>query len=116
LSERELTIVLADMRLVPDGVAREDDYLWLRFGGDRIAVWTGYEERGEALTVLIANALQNDVSEMQATWGEALPPCPGHAHPLEPDLVEGSAWWVCPGDGRRVARIGRLVIADEQQH
>ncbi len=101
--------VLGDMRVSPDKVRFDGEYVWGSLGADRIALWIGYQgERGDELTMMFADTLQNDVSETAAHWGEAVPPCPGHAHPLDTSLLDGEAWWVCPADHRRVAKIGRL--------
>ena len=58
--------------------------------------------------VELAREIQDWLPEQSEAWGEARPPCPGHPHPLEADLLEGEAWWVCPGDERPVARVGEL--------
>ncbi|MGZ4533151.1 MAG: hypothetical protein ACXVXP_12470 [Mycobacteriaceae bacterium] len=39
-------------------------------------------------------------------WGEPIPSCPGHAHPLRAVSDEsGVVTWVCPRDGRSIARV-----------
>ncbi len=101
--------VLGDMRVSPDKVRFDGEHVWVHLGADRIGLWIGeQDERGEELTMMFVDYLGNDVSETAAHWGEALPPCPGHAHPLGAWLLDGEAWWVCPADGRRVARVGTL--------
>lgn len=60
------------------------------------------------LLVSLADGIQENLSETQAHWGEALPPCPRHPHPLRPIVADGTAWWSCPRDGSRIARIGAL--------
>nr|MDT0666060.1 hypothetical protein [Micromonospora sp. DSM 115978] len=32
------------------------------------------------------------------TWGACLPPCPGHSHPLDAQVVDGTPMWICPAD------------------
>src|SRR2546421_3951123 len=38
---------------------------------------------------------------IEETGGQALPPCPGHPHPLSPHVVDGVAVWECPRDPAR---------------
>jgi hypothetical protein len=47
---------------------------------------------------LLAEQLQDAV--LEATGGTPVPPCPGHAHPAVPDVVEGTACWTCPRSGQ----------------
>ncbi|QGN59017.1 hypothetical protein [Nostocoides sp. HKS02] len=52
----------------------------------------------------IASALADELSEL--FWGEAIPPCPGHAHPMTPQVSgAGAVVWACPVDGRPVDQI-----------
>ncbi|OAR24593.1 hypothetical protein A8W25_19640 [Streptomyces sp. ERV7] len=44
--------------------------------------------------VLLADRLQDWAVEL--THGQALPPCPGHPHPMSAAAVDDSAAWVCP--------------------
>jgi hypothetical protein len=44
--------------------------------------------------------------ELHGAWAEARPACPGHPHPAVPLELDGQAWWMCPRDERRIARIG----------
>ncbi len=44
--------------------------------------------------VALASQLQDHAIE--ATWAEPLPACPGHAHPLAAEILDGEAVWVCP--------------------
>ena len=69
---------------------------------------TRLEPDGEAdALVAIADLLQNDVNFwLPGAWGEALPACPGHPHPMNALVLDGEAWWVCPHSGERLARIG----------
>jgi hypothetical protein len=63
----------------------------------------------DELLVAIAHHLQNDVNFwLPGAWGEALPPCPGHPHPMSPRVLDAAAWWTCPSTGDRVAEIGTL--------
>jgi hypothetical protein len=82
--------------------------LWVISGDDRsgrfaVTVETG--ARGEELLFQIADGLSQDFAESLA-WGEARPECPGHPHPLELQMIDHQAWWVCPRDQRQVKRVG----------
>ncbi|MFF1480330.1 hypothetical protein ACFVYD_22700 [Streptomyces sp. NPDC058301] len=56
-------------------------------------------EHVEAL-VLLADRLQDWAIEL--THGQALPPCPGHPHPMSAAAVDDSAAWVCPARPEQV--------------
>ncbi len=58
------------------------------------------------LTVQIAFGIQEHVSELRRTWGDARPPCPGDTHPADAVELDGEAWWVCPSIKTRIARVG----------
>ncbi len=61
------------------------------------------------LLVAAADVIQNDVNFwLPGAWGEALPPCPGHPHPMNPRVLDDAAWWTCPSTGDPVAEIGTL--------
>ena len=51
----------------------------------------------------LASGVQDYLVESTAGWGQALPPCPGHPHPLSPDVVDDAAVWSCPAD-RHIVR------------
>jgi len=59
------------------------------------------------LLLSLAEGLQEDLPESEGAWGRACPPCPGHAHPARPIVRQDVAWWTCPRDHRRIARIGQ---------
>lgn len=61
--------------------------------------------RGDTLTA-IANGIQEYISEFADTWGAALPPCPGHSHPMSSVAQGDTAWWVCPLTGKRLRPLG----------
>jgi hypothetical protein len=86
--------------------------VWLREPADAhgTAFWIP-EDTGEGagLLLLLADRLQDQFfPETRSAWGEARPACRGHRHPARAIEVAGEAWWTCPLDGRRIARIGRL--------
>jgi hypothetical protein len=71
-----------------------------------VALGTGGVRSATAFYPLVvpeAEALAELASQIQdfaveATWGEPLPPCPGHPHPLSAHVVDGVAVWECPRD------------------
>jgi hypothetical protein len=58
------------------------------------------------LIATIADHVQELFHEQHEAWGEPRPPCPGHPHPAAAEARHGTAFWVCPSDGRTIARIG----------
>jgi len=96
--------VRIDVDLVEDGLTR----FFLPDGGRHS---TRLELDGEAgLLVAVADLVQNDVNFwLPGAWGEALPPCPGHPHPMNPRVLDEVAWWVCPRTGDQLGRIGHLA-------
>ena len=61
----------------------------------------------EALLVEMADSLREFALD-EAIWG-GWPTCiDHHTHPLEPVLVDGLAYWVCPDTSRAVSPIGQL--------
>jgi hypothetical protein len=62
------------------------------------------------LAVGLADHLQEQFfPETGGAWGQARPPCPGHAHPALAQLIDGDPWWTCPRDGHAFARFGTLA-------
>ncbi len=58
----------------------------------------------------IALHFQDQVfDQTDEAWGEARPYCPGHPHPPDPRVIDGTAVWICPRDGHVLAPIGRLT-------
>jgi len=69
----------------------------------------GEEFSPAELAVGLADYLQEQFfPETAAAWGQARPPCLGHRHPAEPQLIDGDAWWTCPAEGRAIAPFGAL--------
>jgi hypothetical protein len=59
------------------------------------------------LLVALAEGIQEHLPETETGWSEPRPRCPRHPHPLEPRVIEGDAYWVCPTDERKgVVKIG----------
>jgi hypothetical protein len=86
--------------------------VWLREAADEhgTAFWIP-EDTGDGawFLLLLADRLQDQFfPETRGAWGEARPACPGHPHPAHGVEVADEAWWTCPLDRRRIARIGRL--------
>jgi hypothetical protein len=68
-----------------------------------------YESEAHLL-IAVADVVQNDINFwLPGAWGEALPPCPGHPHPMVARLVDDAAWWVCPASREPVGLVGLLV-------
>jgi len=98
-----------DLRL-ETGRSRGDDLVWV-WGreGHGAGFWVEQAPQGTALLVAVADFLQDQVFDQLAdTWGEARPPCPGHAHAPDPRELDAEVWWVCPRTGERIGRIGHL--------
>jgi hypothetical protein len=92
-------------------VEYEDDRPVVREAGDgeKTILWIPPDADLEDLVSSLAFQLQEQVfPETRAAWGQARPPCPGHAHPAIPELVGDDAMWVCPSSGQPLARIGSL--------
>jgi hypothetical protein len=72
------------------------------------------EKHFPELLVSLATGLQDNLPEQPATWGQALPPCPGDSHPAQAVVHLETAWWSCPKGGRLLSPIGQLsqVIGD----
>lgn len=68
-----------------------------------------------ALLVAIADVLQGELAERLVAWGEARPPCPWHAHPARPALIDGEAWWMCEARQEKLFRIGYGRSADDDR-
>jgi hypothetical protein len=92
--------------------AQSGGTLWVQERGEEawLGVWLPGHERSSTLVVRIADELQEQFfPESKGAWGEPRPPCPGHEHPATAREHGDEAWWTCPGDHRRLARIGELV-------
>lgn len=50
----------------------------------------------EELAAHLASELQGHLMEFSESPGTAIPPCPGHPHPMRADVVNGRAMWTCP--------------------
>jgi hypothetical protein len=89
----------------------DGDELLVRAGGNGVVMVLSEGDAGAGLMVHIADQLQEQVfPESDAAWAEARPACPGHPHPAVPRELDGQAWWVCPRDERRIARIGEYAL------
>jgi hypothetical protein len=87
----------------------EGDRLIVQEAGepDSAGLWIPPDDAPEELVVSLADQLQEQVfPESRGAWGQARPPCPGHAHPARAELVDDVAMWVCPDTERPLARIG----------
>lgn len=88
----------------------DEDVLELTVADSDDGTWFGFDvtvsDSRANLMVQIAGRIQENVSELRDSWGEARPPCPGHPHPAYPVELDGEAWWVCPSTKARIARVG----------
>jgi hypothetical protein len=60
------------------------------------------------ILLALADGIQEHLPECREAWGQARPECPGHAHPAAARVVANTAYWTCPTDARRLARVGEL--------
>ena len=75
--------------------------------GQQLSVFAFDESVPEAAMAML-NSLTDLLSERW--WGTAIPPCPGHSHPLRPVCDDqGVVTWECPRDGRTVAQLWPIV-------
>ena len=74
--------------------------------------WTGFQLEfwgqlpHEIGVARVAETLQELVMERSAYFGQSFPPCPEHAEPLWPDVVDGRAVWRCTRGGATSVPIG----------
>jgi hypothetical protein len=59
-----------------------------------VAVHFSLDVPEAAAIVALASQIQDHASEV--AWGQAMPPCPEHSHPLAARVFEGNAVWECP--------------------
>lgn len=66
--------------------------------GDPASVGVYYAMYLPEEQAIVATADQIQDHAIEATHGEAIPPCPDHQHPLAAQSFNGIASWVCPLD------------------
>lgn len=66
-------------------------------GGSAGCYFALFVPEADAVAAL-ASDLQDAVTESPRGWGQSVPPCPGHAHPLHAVVTDGVAVWECPVD------------------
>ena len=98
----------------PGDAKGDDDFtaramLWGRGGGRGVFVELRLAQP-EQVAQVAAGVQEWGVEEL---WGHApttWPHCPRHpdAHPLEAQVRDAAAWWVCPRDDVPVSEVGRL--------
>jgi hypothetical protein len=65
--------------------------------GSGTGIWFPVDVQWPDLVVLIAGVIQEGIIEGAERWGVAFPICPTHPnHPMDAEVVEGVACWVCP--------------------
>ena len=94
-------------------VTRDPETAWLKVSVTLDAEFIGSMGRGynladpEAVVAEMADYLREFALD-ETIWG-GWPICVDHhTHPLEPELVDGLACWVCPESSRTVSPIGEL--------
>jgi len=65
--------------------------------GAETSLWVLPATEAAELRVDIAEWLQTALADEGIS--DAVPPCPGHPHPMRPEAHEGQAWWACPTNG-----------------
>jgi hypothetical protein len=65
--------------------------------GPKSSLWVLPATERAELRVDLAGWLQDVIADEGIS--EAAPPCPGHPHPMRPEVHKGQAWWVCPTGG-----------------
>lgn len=81
--------------------------------GTRFGFGIGDDDAYADLLVAIADGVQEHLPETEDYWAQALPVCPGHAHPARAGVTDTIAWWTCPRNGHRISRIGKAANDDE---
>jgi hypothetical protein len=113
--ERALRDMQADEPIDLRVLGVEGDRLLVREAGEVTGLWIPPDTGLEELVVSLADRLQEEVfPESRGAWGQARPPCPGHAHPASAELVGDDAMWVCPSSGQALARIGYLHQEEDE--
>lgn len=111
----DLAVVGLRPRLAADrpGDAGEQRAMTWWPDGAGYGVWVHVDEAFEACVARLADQLQDAAVETLPGLGRPAvwPECPDHPdrHPLQALCVDGAAAWVCPREGRVVARIGELA-------
>jgi len=65
--------------------------------GAETSLWVLPATEAAELRVDIAEWLQTALADEGIS--DAVPPCPGHPHPMRPEAHEGQVWWACPTNG-----------------
>jgi hypothetical protein len=74
--------------------------------------WTGFQLEfwgqlpPEIGVARVAETVQELVMERSVYFGQSFPPCPDHAEPLWPGVVDGRAVWRCTRGGATSVAIG----------
>jgi hypothetical protein len=91
-------------------------YGWvLSVDGSEIGIWRPEELAWPEVVVSIADVIQEAIIEGAEHWGVAFPSCPTHGnHPMNAQVVDGVASWICPKEGAVPIHIGTLKQAEIQ--
>lgn len=94
-----IDVVEAESLVEPprDGV-KSATHLLITVGGPFDTFQAHFTEGVDHKQAEIATAGQLQDHAIELLGGAAVPPCPGHPHPLEPAVVDGEPVWTCPHD------------------
>ncbi len=65
--------------------------------GSESSLWVLPATERAELRANLAEWLQDVIADEGIS--EEVPPCPGHPHPMRPEVHKGQEWWVCPTIG-----------------
>ncbi|MFD0201279.1 MULTISPECIES: hypothetical protein [Saccharothrix] len=86
-----------ELHVTPAGLAAPNSVLvTIGDGGTTVQVYYSLDVPADLATATTAGQIQDHAIEHTA--GAALPPCPGHRHPLAARPLDGVASWTCPQD------------------
>lgn len=83
--------------------------LWLEWAGSGTTLPVSEDDVERAVAHVAAQVQDWVMEEVWTVW----PPCPGHRHPREVDVLDGTAVWACPADASRHPPIGRGGLAED---
>ncbi len=87
-------------------------YGWVLQGdGGAIGIWHPEDQEWPDLVVSVADIIQEGIIEGTEHWGVAFPMCAVHPnHPMEAQVVNAGAGWVCPKGAGEPVPIGRIRL------
>jgi hypothetical protein len=82
--------------LPPGTIGSREVLVGISLGTSLVGVHFALDAPADEAVAVMAGQIQDHV--LQETRGAALPPCPGHRHPLDARSIDGVAAWACPQD------------------